>query len=104
MTVEELMNTNSKEKVEKLTKAQLQIMILCPNMVTKLGDLKRDIPESDNLFKADKILVMLLGVEKDNVLSENIKGENCTNKLIKYSTLNKIDNKGLSETSELLFV
>lgn len=70
ITAEELLAADSQEKIDKLTKAQLQIVILCPILATKLADLKRDV-NGDSLFKADKVLVMLLGVEKNQVISGN---------------------------------
>ncbi|KPJ11194.1 Phosphoinositide 3-kinase adapter protein 1 [Papilio machaon] len=70
ITAEELLSSESQEKVDKLSKAQLQIVILCPNLDTKLSDLKREL-NTENLFKVEKVLVMLLGVEKHNVISNN---------------------------------
>lgn len=77
MTVEELMSTDSQEKLNKLAKSQLQIVIICPKLMTKLVDLKRET-KTDNLFKVDKILVMLLGVEKNDVVAENCAGKSHT--------------------------
>lgn len=73
--MEELLSADSQEKVDKLAKAQLQILILCPNFATKMADLKRDI-NSEELFKTDKILVMLLGVEKNQVITNHSEGKN----------------------------
>lgn len=73
MTVEELMCSELKDKVEKLSKAQLQIVILCPNLAAKLKDLKKEISNFENLLKVDKILVMLLGVERDEIVADNVK-------------------------------
>ncbi|XP_073949594.1 DBB domain-containing protein stumps isoform X2 [Choristoneura fumiferana] len=70
ITVEELMSCDSQEKLEKLSKSQLQIVILCPSLATKMGELKNETHE-DNLFKVDKVLVMLLGVEKNKVIANN---------------------------------
>ncbi|KPI92765.1 Phosphoinositide 3-kinase adapter protein 1 [Papilio xuthus] len=70
ITAEELLTSESQEKIDKLSKAQLQIVILCPNLDTKLSDLKREL-NTENLFKVEKVLVMLLGVEKNNVISNN---------------------------------
>ncbi|XP_047530019.1 phosphoinositide 3-kinase adapter protein 1 isoform X1 [Vanessa atalanta] len=70
ITAEELMSSDSQEKLEKLSKAQLQIVILCPILASKLSDLKREL-HSENLFKLDKVLVMLLGVEKNHVVANN---------------------------------
>ncbi|XP_045495194.1 phosphoinositide 3-kinase adapter protein 1 isoform X1 [Colias croceus] len=70
LTAEELMAADSQEKLDKLAKSQLQIVILCPNLATKMPDLKRDL-NCDELFKVDKVLVMLLGVEKNNVIAQN---------------------------------
>lgn len=67
------MSSDSQEKLDKLSKAQLQIVILCPILATKLSDLKREL-NSENLFKVDKVLVMLLGVEKNNVVATNSEG------------------------------
>lgn len=75
MTAEELLSSDSQEKVDKLSKAQLQIVILCPNLATKMTDLKKDL-NAENVFKTDKILVMLLGVEKGHIIAENCEGEN----------------------------
>lgn len=74
MTVEELLSADSKEKAEKLAKAQLQILILCPNFATKMADLKKSL-DSDSLFKMDKILVMLLGVEKNQAITNHSEGK-----------------------------
>lgn len=68
------MSSDSQEKLDKLSKAQLQIVILCPILATKLSDLKREL-NSENLFKVDKVLVMLLGVEKNNVVATNSEGK-----------------------------
>lgn len=73
ITAEELLAADSQEKVDKLTKAQLQIVILCPILATKLADLKRNI-NGESLFKVDKVLVMLLGVEKNQIISSNCEG------------------------------
>lgn len=73
VTVEELLSTDSQDKVEKLSKAQLQILILCPNFAAKMADLKKNI-NCEELFKVDKILVMLLGVEKNQVVANNCEG------------------------------
>ncbi|KOB74482.1 Phosphoinositide 3-kinase adapter protein 1, partial [Operophtera brumata] len=70
VTVEELLSNDSHEKVDKLSKAQLQILILCPNFAAKMAELKRDI-NCEEIFKEDKILVMLLGVEKKQVIANN---------------------------------
>ncbi|CAK1600877.1 unnamed protein product [Parnassius mnemosyne] len=70
ITAEELLSSESQEKLDKLLKAQLQIVILCPNLDSKLSDLKREL-NIENLVKVDKVLVMLLGVEKDHVISNN---------------------------------
>ncbi|XP_021205828.1 phosphoinositide 3-kinase adapter protein 1 isoform X2 [Bombyx mori] len=70
VTAEELLSSDSQEKVDKLSKAQLQIVILCPNLATKMTDLKKDL-NAENVFKTDKILVMLLGVEKGHIIAEN---------------------------------
>ncbi|CAH0714466.1 unnamed protein product, partial [Brenthis ino] len=70
ITAEELMSSDSQEKLDKLAKAQLQIVILCPILATKMSELKRDL-NSENIFKVDKILVMLLGVEKNHVIANN---------------------------------
>lgn len=70
ITAEELLAADAQEKIEKLTKAQLQIVILCPILATKLVDLKRDV-NGESLFKQDKVLVMLLGVEKNSIISSN---------------------------------
>ncbi|CAK1540607.1 unnamed protein product [Leptosia nina] len=70
ITTEELMSSESQEKLDKLTKSQLQIVILCPILATKLYDLKRDL-RCDDVFKSDKILVMLLGVERNSVIAQN---------------------------------
>ncbi|XP_035458944.2 phosphoinositide 3-kinase adapter protein 1 isoform X1 [Spodoptera frugiperda] len=70
ITAEELLAADAQEKIEKLTKAQLQIVILCPILATKLADLKRDV-NGETLFKQDKVLVMLLGVEKNSIISSN---------------------------------
>ncbi|XP_068632888.1 phosphoinositide 3-kinase adapter protein 1 [Battus philenor] len=70
ITAEELLMSESQEKLDKLIKAQLQIVILCPNLDSKLSDLKREL-NMENLFKIDKVLVMLLGVEKGHVVSNN---------------------------------
>lgn len=70
ITAEELLASDSQENLDKLAKAQLQIVILCPNLATKLTDLKKDV-NSETLFKADKVLVMLLGVEKNQVIVNN---------------------------------
>lgn len=73
ITAEELLAADAQEKIEKLTKAQLQIVILCPILATKLADLKRDV-NGETLFKQDKVLVMLLGVEKNSIISSNCEG------------------------------
>lgn len=70
ITTEELLSSDSQEKVDKLTKAQLQIVILCPNLMTKMSDLKKEL-SCENLFKIDKILIMLLGVEKNQVIANH---------------------------------
>lgn len=70
---EELLASDSQEKLDKLAKAQLQIVILCPNLLTKMADLKRDV-NCENLFKVDKVLVMLLGVEKNQVIASHSEG------------------------------
>ncbi|XP_052739612.1 phosphoinositide 3-kinase adapter protein 1 isoform X2 [Bicyclus anynana] len=70
ITAEELMSADSQEKLDKLCKAQLQIVILCPSLATKMTELKKDL-NSENLFKVDKVLVMLLGVEKNHVVANN---------------------------------
>ncbi|KAJ0175461.1 hypothetical protein K1T71_008620 [Dendrolimus kikuchii] len=70
ITAEELLSADSQDKVEKLSKAQLQIVILCPNFALKMADLKREV-NCENLFKSDKILVMLLGVEKNQVIADH---------------------------------
>ncbi|XP_063360601.1 phosphoinositide 3-kinase adapter protein 1 isoform X1 [Cydia amplana] len=70
ITVEELMASDSQEKIEKLSKSQLQIVILCPNLATKMSDLKVE-SNMETLFKVDKVLVMLLGVEKNQVIANN---------------------------------
>ncbi|XP_028173100.1 phosphoinositide 3-kinase adapter protein 1 isoform X2 [Ostrinia furnacalis] len=70
ITAEELMTCDSQEKLEKLAKAQLQIVILCPNLALKLTDLKKET-SSDGPFKADKVLVMLLGVEKNHIVANH---------------------------------
>ncbi|XP_037975103.2 phosphoinositide 3-kinase adapter protein 1 [Plutella xylostella] len=70
MTVEELMGPDSQEKLNKLAKAQLQIVIICPKLTAKMADLKRET-NMENLFKVDKVLVMLLGVEKNDVVADN---------------------------------
>lgn len=79
ITVEELMSCDSQEKLEKLSKSQLQIVILCPSLATKMGELKNENHE-DNIFKVDKVLVMLLGVDKDQVIANNCESKliNCT--------------------------
>lgn len=69
-----MLAADSQEKIDKLTKAQLQIVILCPILATKLADLKRDA-NGESLFKVDKVLVMLLGVEKNQVISGNCEGK-----------------------------
>jgi hypothetical protein len=73
ITAEELMSCESQEKLDKLAKAQLQIMILCPNLAAKLADLKKD-SHCDSMFKVDKVLVMLLGVEKNNIMTNHSEG------------------------------
>ncbi|XP_072939314.1 uncharacterized protein stumps isoform X2 [Epargyreus clarus] len=70
VTAEELVSPDAQEKIDKLSKAQLQIVILCPNLASKLSDLKRDI-SFDTLVRVDKVLVMLLGVEKNHVIANN---------------------------------
>lgn len=75
ITAEDLLSHESQEKLDKLVKAQLQIVILCPNLLSKLSDLKRDI-HCEDLFKLDKILVMLLGVEKSQVVANHCEGKN----------------------------
>lgn len=70
---EELLATDSQEKLDKLAKAQLQIVIVCPMLATKLVELKKDL-NGENLFKVDKVLVMLLGVEKNQLISSNCDG------------------------------
>ncbi|XP_026315896.1 phosphoinositide 3-kinase adapter protein 1 isoform X2 [Hyposmocoma kahamanoa] len=70
ITAEDLLSHGSQEKLDKLVKAQLQIVILCPNLLMKLSDLKRDI-HCEDMFKLDKILVMLLGVEKSQVIANH---------------------------------
>ncbi|XP_053613193.1 phosphoinositide 3-kinase adapter protein 1 isoform X3 [Plodia interpunctella] len=70
ITAEELLSSDAHDKLDKLTKAQLQIIIMCPILATKMADLKRDT-NCENLFKADKILVMLLGVEKNQIVMNN---------------------------------
>ncbi|XP_022113694.2 phosphoinositide 3-kinase adapter protein 1 isoform X1 [Pieris rapae] len=67
---EELMSPDSQEKLDKLAKAQLQIVILCPILATKMADLKRDL-HCDDIFKSEKVLVMLLGVERNSVIAQN---------------------------------
>lgn len=67
------MSSESQDKLEKLSKAQLQIVILCPNLDSKLSELKREL-NTENLFKVEKVLVMLLGVEKAHVISNNCDG------------------------------
>lgn len=74
MTVEELMGPDSQEKLNKLAKAQLQIVIICPKLTAKMADLKRET-NMENLFKVDKVLVMLLGVEKNDVVADNAAGK-----------------------------
>lgn len=74
--MEELISSDSQEKLNKLAKAQLQIVIICPKLNSKLGDLKREA-KAENVFKVDKILVMLLGVERNDVVSENFSGKIC---------------------------
>lgn len=73
ITAEELMSADSEEKLDKLCKAQLQIVILCPSLSVKLSELKKNL-NSENLFKVDKVLVMLLGVEKNHVVANNCEG------------------------------
>ncbi|KAL4716368.1 hypothetical protein ACJJTC_006730 [Scirpophaga incertulas] len=70
ITAEELMSSESQEKLEKLAKAQLQIVILCPSLASKLAELKRD-NHCDSLFKPDKVLVMLLGVDRNQIITNN---------------------------------
>lgn len=70
-----MLAADSQEKIDKLTKAQLQIVILCPILATKLADLKKDV-NGESVFKVDKVLVMLLGVEKNQVISANCEGMN----------------------------
>ncbi|KAI5636138.1 dof, BCAP, and BANK (DBB) motif, domain-containing protein [Phthorimaea operculella] len=72
VTAEELLSNDaqSQEKLEKLMKAQLQIVIICPNLVNKMGELKKET-NVENLFRVDKVLVMLLGVEKSQVVASN---------------------------------
>ncbi|XP_030020572.1 phosphoinositide 3-kinase adapter protein 1 isoform X3 [Manduca sexta] len=70
VTAEELLSSDGQEKIDKLAKAQLQIVILCPNLATKMSDLKREL-NCESLFKNDKILVMLLGVEKSHAISNH---------------------------------
>lgn len=67
------MSCDSQEKSEKLAKAQLQIVILCPNLATKLTDLKRE-GNHEGLFKTDKVLIMLLGVEKNHIVANHCEG------------------------------
>lgn len=74
ITAEELMSSDSQEKLDKLAKAQLQIVILCPILATKMSELKRDL-NSEIIFKVDKVLVMLLGVEKNHVIANNCEGK-----------------------------
>lgn len=75
VTVEEIISgdAQSQEKLDKFAKAQLQIVIICPYLITKLSDLKKDV-SAESLFKVDKILVMLLGVEKNQVVANNCEG------------------------------
>ncbi|RVE54748.1 hypothetical protein evm_000515 [Chilo suppressalis] len=70
VTAEELLSSDSQEKLEKLSKAQLQIVILCPNLAAKMADLKKE-GFSEDLFKVDKVLVMLLGVEKNHIVANH---------------------------------
>ncbi|KAL0881002.1 hypothetical protein ABMA27_002148 [Loxostege sticticalis] len=70
ITAEEIMSCDSQEKLDKVAKAQLQIVILCPNLASKLTDLKKDGCH-DSLFKADKVLVMLLGVERTQIIANH---------------------------------
>ncbi|XP_041988074.1 phosphoinositide 3-kinase adapter protein 1 isoform X2 [Aricia agestis] len=70
ITTEELLSADSQEKLDKLCKAQLQIVILCPHLLNKMAELKKTL-KADNLFKVDKVLVMLLGVEKNDVVKKN---------------------------------
>ncbi|XP_050664888.1 phosphoinositide 3-kinase adapter protein 1 isoform X2 [Leptidea sinapis] len=70
ITAEELMSADSQDKLDKLAKAQLQIVIMCPILIHKMSELKQELA-CDNFFKAEKILVMLLGVERNNVLALN---------------------------------
>lgn len=74
MTIEELLLPESHDKVDKLSKAQLQIVLLCPTLASKLSELKTEVSNADNLFKNDKVLVMLLGVDREEILSDKIKG------------------------------
>lgn len=78
ITAEDLLSHGSQEKLDKLVKAQLQIVILCPNLLAKLSDLKRDV-HCEDMFKLDKILVMLLGVEKSQVIANHCEGKVKTN-------------------------
>lgn len=73
ITAEEIMSCDSQEKLDKVAKAQLQIVILCPNLASKLTDLKKDGCH-DSLFKADKVLVMLLGVERTQIIANHCEG------------------------------
>ncbi|XP_032515585.2 phosphoinositide 3-kinase adapter protein 1 isoform X1 [Danaus plexippus] len=70
VTAEELVSAESQDKLDKLGKAQLQIVILCPILASKLSELKREL-NADTIFKTDKVLVMLLGVEKNQIISNN---------------------------------
>ncbi|XP_059046552.1 phosphoinositide 3-kinase adapter protein 1 isoform X1 [Achroia grisella] len=70
ITAEELMSGNAQDKLDRLSKAQLQIMILCPNLASKMTDLKVET-NCENMFKVDKLLVMLLGVDKNHVLANS---------------------------------
>ncbi|GBP80064.1 Phosphoinositide 3-kinase adapter protein 1 [Eumeta japonica] len=71
MTVEELTESEPSDKLEKLTKAQLQIVILCPKLADRVRGLGRET-RSEQLFKVDKVLVMLLGTDKEEVVARNI--------------------------------
>ncbi|XP_049867771.1 phosphoinositide 3-kinase adapter protein 1 isoform X2 [Pectinophora gossypiella] len=72
ITAEELLanDAQAQDKLDKLIKAQLQIVIICPNLINKMAELKRETA-ADDLFKVDKVLVMLLGVEKSQVIASN---------------------------------
>ncbi|VVC95597.1 unnamed protein product [Leptidea sinapis] len=55
ITAEELMSADSQDKLDKLAKAQLQIVIMCPILIHKMSELKQELA-CDNFFKAEKIL------------------------------------------------